>query len=276
LLPCETKRASMGCSASDSLENGANASKFQGCPAAATLLPLQEFNTLLANQLLIIIGLVALAIWVRVTIASTVTRSIINKGPEHYTTCLEELLREERMVTKGLIAHLQDLNDDFRARLQDAEDRMTRMEEVQRPFDSLQVHGSDFASTDGLLPAAAVRPSNKTACNTIEGDTRTPRRDMIAARATQPASGQTVLSLHSRACKEGLSQHGSGSGARTGHTTNPSGSRRWQSGSSDISAGSFARGRSPAVKPVDAGEELARRYRAVWGISPPESRTRGV
>jgi len=264
----------MGCSASDSLENGANASKFQGCPAAATLLPLQEFNTLLANQLLIIIGLVALAIWVRVTIASN--RSIINKDPEHYTTCLEE-----RMVTKGLIAHLQDLNDDFRARLQDAEDRMTRMEEVQRPFDSLQVQaeadGRDFASTDGLLPAAAVRPSNKTACNTIEGDTRTPRRDMIAARATQPASGQTVLSLHSRACKEGLSQHGSGSGARTGHTTNPSGSRRWQSGSSDISAGSFARGRSPAVKPpVDAGEELARRYRAVWGISPPESRTRGV
>ena len=266
----------MGCSASDSLENGANASKFQGCPAAATLLQLQEFNTLLANQLLIIIGLVALAIWVRVTIASN--RSIINKDPEHYTTCLEE-----RMVTKGLIAHLQDVNDDFRARLQDAEDRMTRMEEVQRPFGSLHLGPPEVteqldetACNTVVLPAAAVRPSHKTACNTIEGDTRTPRRDMIAARATQPASGQTVLSLHSRACKEGLSQHGSGSGARTGHTTNPSGSRRWQSGSSDISAGSFARGRSPAVKPVDAGEELARRYRAVWGISPPESRTRGV
>jgi len=116
----------MGCSASDSLrlENGANASNLQGCPAAATLLQLQEFNLLLPNQLLIIIGLVALAIWVRLNIASI---------SEHYTTCLEELLREERMVTKGLEAHLQDLNDDFRAQLQDAEDRMTRMDRLQDP-----------------------------------------------------------------------------------------------------------------------------------------------
>ena len=88
--------ADIGCSlgASDALTTA----RLQGDPAAASLLlQLQEyihsqgFNLLLVIQLLTIIGLVALAIWVRVTIASI--RSIINKDPEHYTTCLEELLR---------------------------------------------------------------------------------------------------------------------------------------------------------------------------------------
>ena len=114
------------------LENGVNASSLQGCPAVATLLQLQEFNFLLANQLLIIIGLVALAIWVRLNF---VRASIRTKDPEHYTTCMKELLRQERVITKGLQckeAHLQDINDNLKGKLQDVGVRMTRMEELLR------------------------------------------------------------------------------------------------------------------------------------------------
>ena len=132
--------ADIGCSlgASDALTTA----RLQGDPAAAALLlQLQEyihsqgFNLLLVIQLLTIIGLVALAIWVRENIANIRNKDM---DAEHPTTCFE-LLRQGRVVIAGLeseVARLQvqvrDLNDNLKLEQQDGGHRTTRREELLR------------------------------------------------------------------------------------------------------------------------------------------------
>ena len=128
--------ADIGCSlgASDALTTA----RLQGDPAAAALLlQLKEyihslgFNLLLVIQLLTIIGLVALAILVRENIINIRNKDL---DAEHATSCTQELLRQGRVVTAGLmseVSRLQELNDNLKVKLQDARDgghRMTRRE----------------------------------------------------------------------------------------------------------------------------------------------------
>jgi len=92
-------------------------------------------NLVLVNQLLTIIGLVALAIWVRENIINIRNKDL---DAEHATACTQELLRQGRVVTAGLmseVSRLQELNDNLKVKLQDARDgghRMTRREELLR------------------------------------------------------------------------------------------------------------------------------------------------
>ena len=132
--------ADIGCSlgASDALTTA----RLQGDPAAAALLlQLQEyihslgFNLLLVIQLLTIIGLVALAIWVRENIANICNKDM---DAEHSTTCFE-LLRQGRVVIAGLeseVARLQvqvrDLNDNLKLKQQDGGHDT---QSLQRDFD---------------------------------------------------------------------------------------------------------------------------------------------
>ena len=209
--------ADIGCSlgASDALTTA----RLQGDPAAAALLlQLQEyihslgFNLLLVIQLLTIIGLVALAIWVRENIANIRNKDM---DAEHPTTCFE-LLRQGRVVIAGLeseVARLQvqvrDLNDNLKLKQQDGGHRTTRREELlrrqkpakaepqaphtssaaapaprrgdtqslQRDFDCLHL-AAEVGAHEGNLPAAvalfqATARSSSASNNTVEAGTST-------------------------------------------------------------------------------------------------------
>jgi len=168
--------ADIGCSlgASDALTTA----RLQGDPAAAALLlQLQEyihsqgFNLLLVIQLLTIIGLVALAIWVRENIANICNKDM---DAEHPTTCFE-LLRQGRVVIAGLeseVARLQvqvrDLNDNLKLKQQDGGHDT---QSLQRDFDCLRLAAEAEAHDSDL--AAAGSQFRATGRSSVEGGTST-------------------------------------------------------------------------------------------------------
>ena len=115
-------------------------------------------HLVLVSQLLIIIGFVALAIWVRRNVANIRKKDL---DAEHATTCTQELLRQGCVVIAGLVSEvsrLQDLNDNLKVKLQDSDHRMTRSEGLLRRQKPAKASPqSPRASSAARRPAPAPR-----------------------------------------------------------------------------------------------------------------------